>query len=122
MQADIEHLRFEMQSRNYRFDVLELGGSIPKKDRIGKLVPLFEQGRMYLPVRSPFRDQEGTWRDLTKEFIADEYMAFPVSTHDDMLDCMARILDPVMGAEFPSLSPVEGDSFNLGNMEYDLYE
>ncbi|WP_290918341.1 hypothetical protein [Halodesulfovibrio sp.] len=122
MQADIEHLRFEMQSRNYRFDVLELGGSIPKKDRIGKLVPLFEQGRMYLPVRSPFRDQEGTWRDLTKEFIADEYMAFPVSTHDDMLDCMARILDPVLGVEFPSLSSQNVESFNLGNMEYDLYE
>jgi predicted phage terminase large subunit-like protein len=121
MQADIEHLRFEMQSRNYRFDVVELGGAVPKKDRIGKLVPLFEQGRLYLPVRSPFRDQEGTWRDLTKEFVSDEYMAFPVSTHDDMLDCMARILEPVLAAEFPSPLDMCAEQTDLGNMEYDLY-
>jgi len=111
-----------MQSRNYRFDVVELGGAVPKKDRIGKLVPLFEQGRMYLPVRSTFRDQEGTWRDLTKEFVADEYMAFPVSTHDDMLDCMARILEPVLAAEFPSPLDMSVEQTDLGNMEYDLYE
>ncbi|WP_430735606.1 hypothetical protein [Halodesulfovibrio aestuarii] len=121
MQADIEHLRFEMQNRNYRFDVVELGGAVPKKDRIGKLVPLFEQRRMYLPVRSPFRDQEGVWRDLSKEFIAEEYLAFPVSTHDDMLDCMARILEPVLGAEFPSPLDMSLGHTDLGNMEYDIY-
>ncbi|MCT4626433.1 hypothetical protein [Halodesulfovibrio sp.] len=121
MQADIEHLRFEMQNRNYRFEVIELGGAVPKKDRIGKLVPLFEQGRMYLPIRAPFRDQEGAWRDLTKEFVADEYLAFPVSTHDDMLDCMARVLEPLLGAEFPSPLMMNVEQTDLGNMEYDLY-
>lgn len=122
MQADIEHLRFEMQSRNYRFEVVELGGAVPKKDRIGKLIPLFEQGRMYLPVRSPFRDQEGRWRDLTREFVTDEYLAFPVSTHDDMLDCMARILEPSLGTEFPSQLGAVVESTGIGNMEYDFYE
>jgi hypothetical protein len=38
---------------------------------------------------------------LALEFIAEEYLAFPVSLHDDMLDCLARILDPELGASFP---------------------
>ena len=121
MQADVEHLRFEMQSRNYRFEIVELGGGVSKKDRIGRLVPVFEQARMYLPVRDPFRDVQGRWRDFTREFVADEYMAFPVSLHDDMLDCLARILDPSLGAEFPSSGEGTAEPEQVGNMEYDLY-
>jgi hypothetical protein len=39
--------------------------------------------------------------DYVRAFIDDEFTAFPVSTHDDMLDCRARILDPALGAKFP---------------------
>ncbi|WMW66761.1 hypothetical protein [Nitratidesulfovibrio liaohensis] len=101
MQADIEHVRTEQERRNYRFDITPLGGPMPKKDRIRRLVPEFEQGRMLLPHRLPFMDAEGKRRDLAREFVDEEYLAFPVSRHDDMLDCLARILDPDLGAEFP---------------------
>uniref|UniRef100_B8DK98 Phage uncharacterized protein-like protein n=1 Tax=Nitratidesulfovibrio vulgaris (strain DSM 19637 / Miyazaki F) TaxID=883 RepID=B8DK98_NITV9 len=101
MQADIEHVRTEQERRNYRFDITPLGGPMPKKDRIRRLVPEFEQGRMLLPHRLPFVDAEGKRRDLAREFVDEEYLAFPVSRHDDMLDCLARILDPDLGAEFP---------------------
>ncbi|MGJ3522937.1 hypothetical protein ACR4XJ_07865 [Nitratidesulfovibrio sp. D1] len=131
MQADIEHVRAEQERRNYRFDILPLGGPMPKKDRIRRLVPEFEQGRMLLPHRLPFMDAEGKRRDLAREFVDEEYLAFPVSRHDDMLDCLARILDPDLGAEFPAPDGAEsggmgdlgnmGDIGSMGNMEYPLY-
>jgi len=121
VQADIEHIRYEMQGRNYRFEIVEMGGRVPKNDRIRKLVPLFERRRFYLPVRAPFRDHEGQWRDLTREFVQEEYLAFPVSAHDDMLDCMARIVDPALCAEFPEEGAVPADTGETANMEYSLY-
>ena len=39
-------------------------------------------------------DYEGNTQDLTAIFRDDEFLAFPVSAHDDMLDCLARIQDP----------------------------
>lgn len=121
MQADIEHVRMEQARRNYRFDIIPLGGAMPKKDRIRRLVPLFEQGRMYLPDALRFMDTEGRSRDMMVEFVQDEYLAFPVSRHDDMLDCLARIVDPALGACFPSPDSEPPVPETVGNMEYDLY-
>jgi phage terminase large subunit-like protein len=103
MQADIEHIKYVMEQRNYRFNITELGGSMPKEDRIKMLIPVYEQGRLYNPKRLMFVDSEGVTRDYMQMFLADEYLAFPVCTHDDMLDCEARILDPTLGAEFPKI-------------------
>jgi phage terminase large subunit-like protein len=105
MQSDIEHIRGEMERRNYRFEITELGGNIAKEDRIRKLVPVYEQKRFYSPRRLPFVDNEGVTRDYVQLFLANEYLAFPVCAHDDMLDCEARILDPMLNAEFPKAAP-----------------
>ncbi len=105
MQADIEHVQYVMEQKNYRFTITELGGAMPKEDRIKRLIPVHEQGRMYMPKRLPFVDHEGVTRDYVALFLADEYLAFPVCVHDDMLDCRARVLDPVLGAEFPKVAP-----------------
>lgn len=101
MQADIEHIKYVMEEKNYRFDITELGGQVPKEDRIKKLIPVYEQKRFYLPKRLLFVDYEGVTRDFVRDFLTDEFLAFPVCVHDDMLDCMARILDPGLAAEFP---------------------
>lgn len=115
MQADIEHIEYLMNQKNYRFNITPLGGSVPKPDRIKKLIPVFEQKRLYLPRRLPFVDYEGQTRDFIQNFLADEYLAFPVCTHDDMLDCLARILDPVLGAEFPKPEVIKKEpSSNYG--------
>lgn len=103
IQADVEHIKYVMEQNNYRFEITELGGSVPKEDRIKRLIPVFEQKRIYLPKSLPFVDHEGRQRDLIREFLTDEYNAFPVCMHDDMLDCLARILDPGLNAEFPKL-------------------
>lgn len=101
MQADIEHIQAEQERINYRFDIAELGGQTPKLDRIRKLIPLFEAGQMYLRDRRMYTDWEGNTRCLIEAFIEEEYKAFPVMSHDDMLDCLARIVDPDLGAEWP---------------------
>lgn len=105
MQADIEHIQYEMEHRNYRFNIIELGGQVPKEDRIKKLIPVYEQGRFYMPESLTFVDYEGITREFVRPFREDEYLSFPVCVHDDMIDCKARILDPMLGAEFPKAIP-----------------
>jgi phage terminase large subunit-like protein len=99
--SDIEHIEYVMEQRNYRFDILPLGGPMPKNDRIRRLVPLFSDKRFFIPYELLFVDYEGKTQDFIKAFINDEYLPFPVAVHDDMLDCKARIKDPKLGAVFP---------------------
>lgn len=104
MQSDVEHIQYIMEQENYRFAITELGGSLAKEDRIQKLVPIYEQSRFWMPKQLGFVNFEGRRVDYVRAFVDDEYLAFPVAGHDDMLDCRARILDPVLGATFPKLS------------------
>ena len=116
MQSDIEHIRYEMEHRNYRFNIVELGGTLAKEDRIRMLIPIFEQGRLYLPRKLYFVDYEGKTTDYIQKFVEDEYSAFPVCVHDDMLDCLARILDPGLGVEFPKIvAPITYDYGDSGS-------
>jgi len=101
MQADIEHFEEKMEELNYSFDITPLGGSIRKEDRIKGLVPIFEQGRFLLPNNLIFTDHEDKSVDFVKAFVEEEYEPFPLLKHDDMFDCIARIVDPAMMAEFP---------------------
>lgn len=101
MQADIEHISNEMARVNYFFSIREMGGQTPKPDRIRRLIPWFEQKRLFLPVESSFRDPEGAIRNFTSEFVSEEYETFPVCAHDDMLDCLARLAEPDLGVGFP---------------------
>ena len=93
MQADIDHLKDRQDRENYKFHIIPLGGKVKKEDRIRRLIPLFEQGRILLPEVCWKRNYEGENQDLTKMFINEEYLPFPVSHHDDMLDCLSRIVD-----------------------------
>ena len=101
MQADIEYITEQMNLRNYRFAITELGGTMPKNDRIRRLVPALSEGRVYIPANQPYQQYDGTTVDLTSVFVNDEYLAFPFSEHDDMLDSLSRIIDPELCAMFP---------------------
>jgi predicted phage terminase large subunit-like protein len=103
LQADIEFIEYLQKSRTYNFTVTKLGGAMPKNDRIRKLVPLFEQGRIFLPMTHHYVDYQGRSSDLVRDFVDQEYVSFPVSNHDDMLDCLARIVDQDLGATFPKV-------------------
>lgn len=101
MQADIEHFEDRMRRESYWFDITEMKGNIPKNDRIRKLIPLFEAGRIFFPEHLVKTDYQGKQNDLVQTFINDELLAFPVGVHDDMLDCLARLCDPDMDPLFP---------------------
>jgi phage terminase large subunit-like protein len=107
MQADIEHIEYVMKQKLYKFDITKLDGSMNKNLRILRLVPMFENGfksladggdnlsksRIILPTSCLRQDHTGQMRDLVKDFLEQEYVAFPVLKHDDMLDGLARIVD-----------------------------
>jgi hypothetical protein len=101
MQADIAHIKLEQDRLNFHFEIVELGGAMPKNDRIRKLIPYFESHEIFTPGVLTIRDREGAYRDIIQEFVDEEFLAFPVSSHDDMLDCLARVLDPALGITFP---------------------
>ena len=101
MQSDIEHFKDLMERENYRFEITPLGGTMAKNDRIKRMIPLFEQKRVFIPIRCAYVDYEKKTRNLTAEFVNDEYLAFPVAAHDDMLDCLSRILDEDLPTAWP---------------------
>ena len=103
--SDIQHYESIMDRDNYRFGITPLGGRLSKEDRIRTLIPLFEQGRIYMPNRLLKTNYERITEDLVQAFIKEEYLSFPVAPHDDMLDCLARITDPDCYKPFPNDAP-----------------
>jgi predicted phage terminase large subunit-like protein len=113
MMADIEHIQDLMERENYRFDITPLGGTMPKVDRIRRLIPWFEQGRIYLHPKLVKTNYEGRAVDLTKAFVEEEYLPFPVAVHDDMLDSLARFLDENLPIAWPMLVDEEEEELVL---------
>jgi len=101
LMSDTHWIRQEQDRQGYRFSLVEVGGQLKKEDRIRRLIPLFEQKRIYLPMNHIYVDNKGQSNEMIQTFIKEEYETFPFSKHDDMLDVLARILD--CNAYFPML-------------------
>lgn len=99
--SDIEHIEYEQAHQGYRFNIIPIGGKMKKEDRIRKLIPDCEQGRFYLPFSLNRKNYEGRSENLVKVFVEDEYVAFPVGLHDDLLDCISRIKAEELCAVYP---------------------
>lgn len=93
MNADIEHIKYVQKLQVYEFKVTPVGGQQSKDNRIMQLMPLFEFGRILLPKSIIRQDFQQRTYNMVKDFIEQEYNAYPVLKHDDMLDCLARIED-----------------------------
>jgi predicted phage terminase large subunit-like protein len=93
MQGDIEHVQGEMVSQKYRFKIVKVGGRVRKEERIKRLIPFFENHRIILPHQFHITTAEHETKDMIHEFVENEYMAFPVPVHDDMLDSLARLAE-----------------------------
>ncbi len=117
MMGDIEHIKDRQERDSYRFDITEVAGATSKQDRVKRLQPIFEQGRFYLPKSLRVTDWQRETRDLVHDFIEDEYMAFPVGLHDDMMDCLARIAEPDLSLAWPKESkmPVMPKAYDMGH-------
>ncbi len=105
LQADIEFIKHVQAEVNYRFDIVALAGPLGKNDRIKRLVPVYESGRWFEVDGIIRNDCDGKAVNLTQAFIREEFLAFPVCKHDDILDAKARILDPALGAVWPKELP-----------------
>jgi phage terminase large subunit-like protein len=102
MQADIQHIESVQESANYRFKITPVGGGMHKADRINRLIPLYEQGKVWMMVSLHVTNVEGEVRDLVHDFIEDEYMAWPVPVHEDLLDAFAQITDSELPLRWPA--------------------
>lgn len=111
MQADIDYIKERMDATNYHFDVVTLGGQIAKNDRIKRLIPYYEQGKFWLPDTCYKTNYQGVTQDLVQIFIEEEYKAFPVPVHDDMLDSDARILDEDLHIVWPDEQQIDVKKF-----------
>jgi predicted phage terminase large subunit-like protein len=103
MMADIDHIKFIQGQQNYRFSISEVGGQTAKNDRIRRLVPYFEEGRVWFPKSLHRTLHDGITRELVNEFIEQELLAFPVGRHDDMLDALARLVEPDLPLTWPKI-------------------
>jgi predicted phage terminase large subunit-like protein len=114
-QSDVEYYNQMMEEEGCYFNIIELSSNVAKTDRIKRLVPLFQGGRFIIPRALPYQDINGEYHDLTTEFINEEYLSFPYAKHDDILDCLSRILDSGMRITFPTrrdLIQQEGPVYN----------
>ena len=112
--ADIDHILEVQERENYDFQITEVAGKTPKPDRIRRLVPKFEQGGIILPRSLHYTDYTGKTRDLIADFINEEYKAFPVPVHDDMLDGLARLYEPKLPLKWPKPKAVPEEGFKGG--------
>lgn len=104
--SDTAHVRDIQERENYRFRIVDVPQKVPKADRIGWLVPLFEAARIWFPRRLLAPTAAGDTRDLVQDFITDEYSVYPVVPHDDMLDSLANVAHPACaGMRFPQEMP-----------------
>jgi predicted phage terminase large subunit-like protein len=110
LQADIEHIQYVQQQQNYRFEITEVGGQVPKNDRIKRLVPYYEQGRIYLPRSLHYTGSDGKTVDLVQDFVEQEFKPFPVPIHDDLLDAQARLAEPDLPLIYPDEDNDVGDT------------
>ena len=95
--SDTQYIKECQKAEGIHFRILPLAGTtLSKEDRIRKLIPIFADHKFFLPF-SIMQDGE----NLIKVFVTEEFLQFPFSTHDDILDMLSRIKDPKLNAKGP---------------------
>lgn len=102
MMTDTHYIREKQRVDAYNFPVIELGGSTMKEERIRRLIPDMQNGRIYFPATIAYVDAEGRKFDLITE-LKGEMASFPRARYDDILDAMARVYEPELYLSFPKL-------------------
>ena len=119
MHSDLDYFEERMLTVKDSFPIRELAwpneGPGSKTDRVQRLVPDFGHGKFYLPAEvegetsaqrkmrengeayrilapTKRRDHEGNLYSLNKMFL-DEYLLYPFSVHDDLIDAVSRLYD-----------------------------
>lgn len=114
--ADVAHVQLEQNRLGWHFPIVPLNHRVAKGTRIRALQPLFEAGRVWLPRTLPKRCADGAVRDVVRELVEDEYLAFPGCRHDDIIDPLADVCDAEVAAatSFPAPSDAGGGGEDAG--------
>lgn len=99
--ADREYILELMERQNYRFNLYPIQQRIQKMRRIAWLIPLFQDGRIWFPEHTWQTLNDGSVHDVVADFKKEEYLCYPHSTHDDVIDCLANIKHDDVHMEFP---------------------
>lgn len=102
MMADTHYIREKNKQDSYHFPLVELGGQMIKEERIRRLIPDMQNGRLYFPATLAYVDVEGRKFDLIVE-MKGEMANFPRARHDDILDALSRLYTPELYLTFPKL-------------------
>lgn len=111
MMTDTHYIKVRQDEENYRFALIELGGSMAKEERIRRMIPDLQRGRWWFPATNKYTDNEGRTFELVQELVNGEMLTFPRARHDDMLDAITRIYDIEMGAVFPRAEVVTTERY-----------
>ena len=110
-EADLDYIREKQEELHYRFSITEIHTKLNKQDKIiSTLQPIFEEHRFYLPLELIYINYENKKVDLIEQFIEEEFVFYPFSIHDDMLDCISMMVRCI-NHTFPLLK--EEEDFNL---------
>lgn len=91
--VDTQYLIERQKTEGHRFQIIEVGGNMSKRDRIERLIPFFEAGRIRLPKTMPYTTVDGVETDLIADFLDAEYLSYPNGRFLDMLDALSRLCD-----------------------------
>lgn len=91
--GDIEFLDYLLKQKKRRMRIIRVGGLTDKDERIERLIPWVEEGRLVFPEKFMYRTSTGDRVDLIEQFIYDELLGFPNTPFKDMLDALSRMCD-----------------------------
>lgn len=104
--SDQHYIAKKQTQENYRFPITELPPKgqkrLSKIEKIRRLIPEFEQGRIWLPDDIFYKSDKGLLRNFIGDMIEQEFLFFPFAPHDDFLDAMSMIFD--MNPIYPKAS------------------
>jgi phage terminase large subunit-like protein len=101
-QADIPHIEYVQEQRNFRFQIQEVGGSLAKDDRIERLIPLFANKKVWMPDAIWYTEVEsGNIVNALERWITEEYLVFPSAMEKDGLDGLSRMCEKDLPLPWP---------------------
>lgn len=105
MMSDTHYIEQKQKDESYRFPLREIHSGMQKEERIRRLVPPMEQGRIWLPSDLYYKNHKGLPVNFMSDIVEQEMLLFPFAAHDDFLDAMSMIFD--VGAIFPKSGNIE---------------
>jgi predicted phage terminase large subunit-like protein len=91
-QKDREFFLMKMDEERFYFNITPLKGSDKSKsERISMLTEFFMEGKILFPKNLHRLTKNRGIVDLVSEFIDEEYVKYPMTSNDDMLDTLAKI-------------------------------